>query len=423
MALIPRSIPGPGTRVVVWGFGTHGGGQAAARTCRQLGADVTILDSKPAASFGAAAEGWSWEVGDGSSPALQACDLIIPSPAIPPRAWPASHPPRLSPEALFFALHQGPRVIVTGTKGKSTTARILGCLLGWEVGGNSYDPLLDLLERQGPTAGVVCELSSFQGWYLRPDAPSCGGAVLTTLAVDHLDWHPDLADYHAAKLALLADAPFVATDPGLWNRLPPGSQALAPAHWHPDLAQRDDLALLGDHNDRNAALAVALALQLGVAPGSVAARLRQVQPLPHRLQTVPGQGPWTYVDDSIATTPEAAMAALAAIPGPMAIILGGHDKGASFAELAGAVARRGAIPLLIGTTAPRLAEALCHHGVAPVMAGRLDIAMAAGRSALPEGGTILLSPACSSFDQFRGFEDRGRQFQGFATLTKGLSGA
>ena len=414
MALNHPFIPGPGSRVLVWGFGTHGGGRAAALACRALGAEVIILDRQPAHHFGPAADGWTWVVGDGSAPILQAVDLIVASPAIPPRAWPSQHPPRICPEHLFFVQHQGPRVLVSGTKGKSTTARILGCLLGWEVGGNSYDPLLDLLASHGPRVGMVCELSSFQGWYLSSAYPTSQGAVLTSLAVDHLDWHPDLAHYHQAKLDLLASAPVVVSDPAAAHRFAGHRRVLGPTDWCPALAPRDHLDLLGAHNQANAALAISLARELGVSDSDIADRLRQVRPLPHRLQPVPGRHPWHYVDDSIATTPEAAMAAMAAIPGPLAIILGGHDKGADLAALASAVVRRGAHPCLIGMTAPRLQQVLEAAGGQPHRAETLAVAMASARERLPEGGTILLSPACASFDQFRGFEDRGRQFQALA---------
>ncbi len=413
----PALIPGPGDHVVVWGFGTHGGGAAAARCCQGLGARVTILEKQPATAFGPEAAAWPWVVGDGSAEVLQNADLIIASPAIPPRAWPAAHPPRICPEHLFFARHRGPRVLVSGTKGKSTTARILGCLLGWPVGGNSYDPLLDLYDRHGPDSGMVCELSSFQAWYLASRLPTSQGAVLTSLAVDHLDWHPDLDHYHRAKLDLIASAPVVAAAPETAHRLTGHPGILPPTAWEPALAARSDLDLLGDHNRANAALAISLALHLGVSAADVPARLRAVRPLPHRLQPVPGIAPWTYIDDSIATTPESAMAAMAAISGPLAIILGGHDKGADFTRLAAAVAARGAHPLVIGRTGPRLAGIFADIGHPVSHTETLAKAIVAGRNLLPDGGTLLLSPACASFDQFRGFEDRGRQFQALAALT------
>ena len=419
--------PGPGVRVLVWGFGSHGGGLAAARHCAALGARVEVLDSKPAATFGedgacAAASGWTWHVGDATHPAFAAADLIVASPAIPPRAWPARHPPRSAPEGLALAAHRGPRLAVTGTKGKSTTALICATLLGWELAGNSNEPLLSVLARRGPAAPLVCELSSFQLDHLAHDQlappPRFAAAVVTSLARDHLDWHGDLAHYHAAKLRLVdwADACALAGEvaPLIPGRSPLPAVALrGDAFTAADgriLAARGDLALPGAHNARNACLALAVASHLGMDAGVAAARLRRVRGLPHRLEQVHAADHWRFVDDSIATTPEAAMAALDALPGPLAVILGGSDKGATWDALAAAVAARGALPLLIGQTAPAIAAALAGRGVAATRVADLDEAVRRAQALLPAGGTILLSPACASFDMFRGFEDRGQRF-------------
>jgi UDP-N-acetylmuramoylalanine--D-glutamate ligase len=408
-----------GARVVVWGFGRHGGGAAAARFCAAHGARVSILDAKPAEAFaeaGAAAlaAGWEWLVGDASHPGFAAADLVVASPAIPPRAWPERHPPRTAPEGLFFAAHRGPRIAVTGTKGKSTTVRILSTLLGWQAGGNSYDPLLDVLERHGPQAPVVCELSSFQLWYLAEAPPRVDAAVLTSLAVDHLDWHPDPGHYRAAKLALLGWGAGVVRHPG-----GEGPAATVPLPGYRDgvwrwqggmLARRDDLPLPGEHNAANATLALGAALAAGLPPAAAAARLRAVVGLPHRLCCVHQAHGLRFIDDSIATTPDSAIAALRSFDGPLAVILGGSDKGASFDALARAVAERGARPVLLGATAPRIAASLDRAAVAWTRAATLEDAVAAAAGALPAGGTVLLSPACASFDLFQGFEHRGRCF-------------
>ena len=417
-------IPRAGQQVVIWGFGRHGGGQAAARFCAALGAMITILDLKPASEFGPAgaaalAAGWSWEIGDATHPVCARADLIVASPAIPPRAWPAAHPPRCSPESLFFAAHRGPRVAVTGTKGKSTTAHILATLLGWQVAGNSYEPLLDLLASHGPEVPVVCELSSFQLWYLTESPPHFTGAVLTSLAVDHLDWHPDLADYRRCKLALMGWADAVAIAPDVQAQVHKSAPHVAEVIFSAgkfidtagEFAVRADLPLLGEHNARNAALALSMAHHLGCQRTAAAGGLRRVRGLPHRLEFVPGLDGWRYCNDSIATTPEATMAALAAIEGPLAVILGGSDKGADYTALAAAVIARGAHSILIGATAERLATCLRAAGGNPVIARELTFAVSLARKSIPGGGTVLLSPACASFDQFQGFEDRGSRFQ------------
>jgi len=401
-----------GRQVLVWGVGRHGGGVAAARFCAARGAQVRLLDRSPLEALGddgaaVRAAGWEHAIGDATHPWFAAADLIVPSPAIPPRAWPPSHPPLLSPEGLFFSLHCGPRLVVTGTKGKSTTARIAGEVLGWDVVGNSYEPLLAWLERHDPSTPIVCELSSFQLWYLRAMRPRFSAAIITNIGRDHLDWHTDLDHYHTSKLAVAAWSDAVVVHDDLEARLPMGTlrPALIQDVWH-----SHDLALLGDHNQANATLAVTAALHLGVNPAVVSERLRRVTPLPHRLQTVHKLGDVTFIDDSIATTPESAMAGLMAITGPVAVILGGSDKGATWESLAAAVVRRGAIPLTIGATGPAIAAAISVAGGNPQQARDLTQAIDLAVRALSGHGTVLLSPACASFDMFRGFEHRGECF-------------
>jgi len=411
-----------GKRVLVWGIGRHGGGLAAARFCHEQGAVVRLLDRTPAAELGpdgAEAARWPCATGGAGHPWLIESNLIVASPAIPPRAWPDQHAPVTCPEGLFFAHHRGPRLAVTGTKGKSTTARIAGALLGWPVAGNSYEPLLDLYRRLGPDTPVVCELSSFQLWYLREQCPRFAAAILTTLGRDHLDWHPDIAHYEASKLALFTWVEATVTAPALVPRLPAGARALPPvvctdgifaAMDGGTLATRADLGLLGDHNADNAGLAIAAALHLGLDPALVKERLRTVRPLPHRLQTVHRAGGLSFIDDSIATTPESAMAGLAAVSGPLAVILGGSDKGATWEALAAAVLRRGASAVTMGTTGPAIAAAVRAAGGEPSEAEDIEVAVAYAGAWLRGAGTVLLSPACASFDRFRGFEHRGDCF-------------
>lgn len=404
-----------GRQVLIWGIGRHGGGVAAARYCAARGARVRLLDRSPIASLGAdgravQAAGWDHAVGDASHPWFSAADLIVPSPAIAPRLWPERHPPVLSPEALFFREHRGQRLAVTGTKGKSTTARIAGTLLGWDVIGNSYQPALAWLLDQGPDAPVVIELSSFQLWYLRELRPPMSAAILTNLGRDHLDWHPSLEEYHQTKLALLTWSPAAAVHDDLRPRVPASCVRLPPLSCDAGLWASGDLPLLGEHNRTNAALAIAACLHLGLDRSLVAQRLRQVIALPHRLQLVHVGRGIQCVDDSIATTPESAMAGLAAIAGPLAVILGGSDKGARWEDLARAVVARGAHAVVIGTTGPAIADAITQAGGSAMRAADLDaaVSMAAGR--LTAGGTLLLSPACASFDMFQGFEHRGACF-------------
>jgi UDP-N-acetylmuramoylalanine--D-glutamate ligase len=178
------------------------------------------------------------------------------------------------------------------------------------------------------------------------------------------------------------------------------------------VAERADLPVLGEHNARNAALAIAAALHLGLDPALVAPRLRTVRPLPHRLETVHEARGLRFINDSIATTPEAAIAGIAACTGPLAVILGGSDKGARWDALATAVATRRdpTTALVIGQTGPAIAAALARVGVNGAHHPTLLDAVRHAVAALPTGGNVLLSPACASFDMFQGFDDRGRQF-------------
>ena len=413
-----------GRRVLVWGFGHHGGGLAAARFCSARAAQVSILEQKTPAQLGAnGAEaikhGWPWFIGDASHDCFASADVIVASPAIPPRAWPTTHAPVVSPESLFFSEHKGPRIAVTGTKGKSTTAHITGALLGWTVGGNSNEPLLDILARLGPEVPIVCELSSFQLHYLAHHRPPFNVTLLTSLARDHLDWHPDEAHYRATKLAMMPWGEVQVVAPGIPGTRNVTAMALRLVRYQDGVfvgpqnerfATRGDLSLLGDHNAQNACLALTAALHLGLSPSQAAARLRGVRGLPHRLELVHAARGVRFVNDSIATTPESSMAGLAALAGPLVVILGGSNKGADYSTLAEAVAARGAMPIVIGQTAKPIANALAQWGVNATPVATLAEAVSQAVVLLGRGGTVLLSPGCASFDMFNGFEDRGRQF-------------
>ncbi len=414
-----------GKRVLIWGLGRHGGGLAAARHCAARGARVGVLDREPLAELGAAGaevrrRGWSFVRGGPERPELRESDLVICSPAIRPALLPSDIPPErcVGPAALFFAEHRGPRIAITGTKGKSTTVHLLAHLLDRPAAGNSNRPLLDLLATAGPETPVVCELSSFQLWYLRHRRPRFAIACLTSLAVDHLDWHPDVEHYRRSKLDLLDWADSLCLPDGLAADLGRTGLPLVDlvdgdfvAPGHGVVASREDLSLLGDHNAQNARLAITCALAAGAPPAAIRPRLAACEALPHRLREVHRRGDLRFVDDSIATTPEAAAAACRAVDGPAAVILGGSDKGADFAPLARLLAEAGRpAPVLLGATAPRLDRALRAYGIRAPIANELAGAVGLAVAAIGGRGTVLLSPACASFDRFTGFEQRGDAF-------------
>jgi UDP-N-acetylmuramoylalanine--D-glutamate ligase len=173
----------------------------------------------------------------------------------------------------------------------------------------------------------------------------------------------------------------------------------------------------GEHNLLNALAAAAAARSAGAPADAVDRALRAFAPPPHRMETVAERDGVRFVNDSKATNPDAAIKALTAYPeGGVHLILGGSDKGGSFDSLAAAVARGGAVRAvyLIGDSAARIASALDAAGVPHDDCGDLAHAMRAAAAAAVAGDTILLSPACASFDQFRDYEDRGERFRALA---------
>ncbi|TVR14621.1 MAG: UDP-N-acetylmuramoyl-L-alanine--D-glutamate ligase [Planctomycetota bacterium] len=414
-----------GARVCIWGIGSHGGGMAAAALCALHGAQVHLLDQHPEPHRSVVAQqGWLLDQGHVDHPWLRQMDWVIVSPAITPRTLsqlPHDHAPLSAAEGWCLANHQHPRIMVTGTKGKSSTAAILGALLGWPVMGNSWTPMAAAWPGSAQLPWI-CELSSFQLAQLARQAPSFSCAILTSLDRDHLDWHGDLEQYHASKLNGLRWAQHLAVPSQLQHLLP--QERLLPLvqlkeqHFVDQhgsiLAQRSDLPLLGSHHASNACLALSVALHHGLDPTQCAARLRQTAQLPHRLQVIHRDARYTIIDDSTATTPLASRAALASIDGPVALILGGHDKGGDFSELWRDLrARQHRMVLLIGDCAEALALSCIQAKIPFQRCVNLHTAVTNGLAwiaSAPDSGTLLLAPACASFGSFQDFADRGRQF-------------
>jgi UDP-N-acetylmuramoylalanine--D-glutamate ligase len=331
--------------------------------------------------------------------------------------------PTVTPTGWWLARDQRPGLVaVTGTKGKSTTAAMTAHILraaGHDVAlcGNIGRSPLTGVEHADQT--VVIELSSYQLADLDARVPIAG---LTTLLRDHVPWHGSVARYHADKLKLLdlADRRLAtrraAVHPAVASRV----DAVADV-----AAQRERLAaavhaagLVGDHLVDDAALAVALADAALVAtgtvttPGELLDALTDFSPLPHRLTPIGWVDGRRYVDDSISTVPEAALAALAAYraEGPVTLILGGDDRGQILDDLAGELAASGAVAVVTGVLADRLVAALAAVGVDPVRAGDLPEAVHLAAARTPVGGTVVLSPAAPSFGTHRDFVHRGEHF-------------
>ncbi|MFW5857652.1 MAG: UDP-N-acetylmuramoyl-L-alanine--D-glutamate ligase, partial [Planctomycetota bacterium] len=381
-----------------------------------------------------------------------AADVVVVNPAVRPDhpclAVARAHGASIVTEVgTVLRLAHGMTVGVTGSNGKSTTTALLGHMLRAVeprtlVGGNLGGSLLPQMKTHWPSAPLVLELSSFQLHYLGEQALAPRVAVITQLAPNHLDWHGSLAAYYDAKrnilrrqswrdLAILNAADpvlrdwaaaccsrvgrFALDDPGGPNAaFVRDGQAIARLAGEEQAGfALADLPLPGRHNVENA-LAALLAARAVL--GDVAAAGRAApgfRGLPHRLEPVGAIGGVRFVNDSVATTPESAVAALSSTAGPTVLIAGGYDKGLPFDALAAVVAEQATAAVLLGDAADRIAAALDAAGFADRThrAGTLAEAVDAARRLCPAGGTVLLSPACASYGAFTDFEARGEAFR------------
>jgi UDP-N-acetylmuramoylalanine--D-glutamate ligase len=322
---------------------------------------------------------------------------------------------------------------VTGTNGKTTTVEWIGHILRTAarpvtVAGNVGTAASSLIGEVDPTATVVCEASSFQLQDTLAFAPEI--AVLLNLAPDHLDRHGTFTDYVAAKLQIFAHQgnDDVAVAPlglgiedlgGCARRVcvgsGPGAELSEQAGqlWWDEtpLIAVDEISLPGAHNRANAMAAAAACLADGVALDAVAEGLRSFAGVAHRLEMVAIQGGVRYVNDSKSTNVDSAIVAVRSFSGGVHLIAGGRGKAQDFSPLAEPVAERARAVYLIGEAAEEIAAALHGTGVPLRRCGDLDVAVAAAASDAVAGETILLSPACASYDQFSDFEARGARFR------------
>ncbi len=340
-------------------------------------------------------------MGDGLAQ-LEGAAAVVKSPGVPPRAAVVAEArrrgiPVLGELELGWRLIERPFVAVTGTNGKTTVTEWIAHTLrraGRSVAaaGNVGTALTSLVA-DSPEL-VVCECSSYQLHDTLAFAPEVG--VLLNLGSDHLDWHGTVEHYAAAKLQLFA-------------RQGPDAVAIAPARLDiPGEAKRVDLVadwratLPGGHNAVNAGAVALVCSALGLPDADIARGLESFEGVEHRQQLIRVLDGVRWVNDSKATNVASALTALDALPPPVHLILGGDDaKGEDFGPLAG----RAAHVYRIGAAAERLAPV-----VGGEACGDLDTAVARAAAVAEPGDTVLLSPACASFDQFGDYEERGRRF-------------
>jgi UDP-N-acetylmuramoylalanine--D-glutamate ligase len=367
---------------------------------------------------------------------------LIKSPGVPQdapivEAARAHGTPVLGELELGWRLLENEFIAVTGTNGKTTTTEWIGHIhrtagVPVAVAGNVDTAVSSLVDQIGPEVTVACEASSFQledTEFFSPEA-----AVLLNLEPDHLDRHGSFDAYVAAKLRIFINQgnDDVAVAPvdlqvedlgGCARRVPFGSRPDAELAdragylWWDErpLVAVDRIALPGAHNRQNAMAAAAVCLARGIDGEAVATGLQDFRGVPHRLEQIAVRGGVRWVNDSKATNVASTLVALRSYPGGIRLIAGGRGKGQDFSPLAPVVAERCVAVYLIGEAAAELEAALAPSGVPLEQVGNLPNAVAAARSAAVPGETVLLSPACASYDQYPDFEARGEDFRALVT--------
>lgn len=428
-----------GRRVTLLGLGCHGGGLGAARYLARQGARVTISDTATAEELATSLAALTalndlpierLSLGGHDPRDIRDAELIVVNPAVRPdspmlKLAAASGVACTSEIELYLRACPAQMIGVTGTNGKSTTVTLIAEMLRaagqrcW-LGGNLGGSLLDVVDEMSAADCAVIELSSFQLARLPDDCPVPAIAVVTNCTPNHLDWHGDWNAYVVAKqrllrlqpsdsIAIVGVAPEAVDD---WRRITRGRflavDELPPVPVPPDWPP---------HLHLNARLAAAAARAAGAREAAIAAGIGNFRPLEHRQQVIDVVNGRRFIDDSKATTPEATIAALAAQPGPVWLLLGGSDKQCDFATL-------------VSVATPRVRGVACYGAVGPQVADQFAVQLDKNGASLPiavhptlddalawcwersaPGDTILLSPGCASHDQYPDYVARAGHFR------------
>ncbi len=420
-------------------------GVAAARALHALGAIVTVTDKKPveqlAAQITSLGSGITVVAGGHPERVFIETDLVVLSPGVPDIA-PVQQARRtgikvISELELAWLLSDAPYVGITGTNGKSTVTTLVGLMLAKAkkdvlVAGNIGNALTEDISQLTGKDWIVAELSSFQLEDIETFRPRI--AAILNVTQDHLDRYHTIEEYGEAKarifmnqrrgdyLVLNFDDPVVKSYTGRTPatvipfsrqlRFNPGACVL---DGHLMFNGRriiavDELKISGLHNLENALAAAALSLLAGADIGSVASVLREFPGLEHRLEFVREKDGVSYINDSKGTNVGAVVKSVEGFTRPVILIAGGLDKGSDFRPLYDLFKHRVKLLVLIGKAADKMASVL-GTATETVFAQTLQEAVRLAFARAAQGDVVLLSPACASFDMFRDFEDRGRQFK------------
>ena len=433
-------------RVMVVGLGVSG--IAAARFVASRGAKLVMTDRRVDVDRGNLPAG-ALKLGAGNASWVDGIDLVVTSPGVPRdalllHAATERRIPVIGEIELASSFLDAPIAAVTGTNGKSTVVVLLGEILSASrrrtfVGGNLGTPLIEAVDGKWDVA--VAELSSFQLEWIEKFQPRA--AVHLNLTDDHFDRYKDLEDYGRAKARLFENqqpsdyAILNREDPNVW-RLAKSvrSRVIGFGHargasgasiWFDDQSNAivydfdfdhapggqislEKFRLHGRHNISNAMAASAAALALGVKAEEIELALASFRGLPHRIEVIHERGGVTYVDDSKGTNVGAVVEAIDALAAPIILIAGGLDKGGDYAPLRRPLKEKVKLAIFNGTARDKMAAALEGATTIETVATLKEAIEHAARAARP-GDTVLLSPACSSFDQFKDYAERGNVYK------------
>lgn len=433
-----------GVRALVLGLGKSG--LAAARYLHRRGAAVTAADARPAEQLEgavAALDGLGVELHFGGHPdsLLERHELIVPSPGVP---WDLAglRRARRRGAAVWGELElaasqlRGRVIGITGTNGKTTTASLVDHILRsagipGSLAGNIGTPVLDIVAKSRPGDWTVLELSSFQ--LEAAESFRCHVAAVLNVTPDHLDRHGTFQRYASAKARILRNqrpghaAVLNASDPQCRKM---AVQARGSVAWFGRTcsARVDacaeggriryrgrqiataELPIKGAHNLENALAAVAACSLAGVEPAPIERALSTFQPVGHRMEWVRAIGGVSYYNDSKATNVAAATKACGSFESGLWAILGGYDKGSDYSALGPVLQGRTRAALLIGASAGLIGGQI-EDCVPTLECGTLRRAVEHAARHAREGDTVLLAPACASFDQYASYVERGREFR------------
>jgi UDP-N-acetylmuramoylalanine--D-glutamate ligase len=427
-------------------------GKALVRVLTALGAEVLVSDRQTLEKLQPALEElkdlkFELEAGGHSERIYRSKDIVVISPGVPInlpilKEAKAAGVPVYSEVELAYRICPAPIIAVTGTNGKSTTTSLIYHFLkagGKDaiLAGNIGIPLIAEIYQAKSSDWVVAEVSSFQLEAVEEFKPHIG--LFLNITLDHMDRHKDFDEYLNMKIKLFSrqtseDYAILSADDALVKTKVKGLQAKtyyfslnftpeASAYMQDDRLilefeeqkcafKLDELPFQGEHNFKNLLAAMLAAHFAGVSIEDMRRGIRDFTPLHHRMELVEIVGGVKYIDDSKGTNPDAVIAALQSYSQPVILIAGGKDKGMDFAPLAQVIAKKVKSLVLIGESAPKIAQAVAAYNFHEVVFAA-DFKTAVRQAALKAqpAEVVLLSPACASFDMFNSAEERGDIFK------------